>query len=224
MKHYRGYQKYKNQNGSVVTIGNFDGVHSGHRKIIQNLITISNEKQLDSVVYTFRPHPQIALRPQANVSLLSTYDEKVEMMAEFQLDAVIEEPFTREFSSFSPKEFFEKVLLDQLHCRYLIVGYDFGFGKDRSGSMEILKDFCLSESVQLEVISPYQISGQTVSSTAIRNFLNQGSARERKSFVRLFFFLSGTCDQRRSKRTAVGISNSESFCSRREDGSSLWCL
>src|SRR5689334_15575615 len=109
----------------VVTIGNFDGVHLGHKKIIELAVEKAHSRGGTAVAYTFRPHPQIALRPESSVPLLTTYDEKLELMAELGLDAIVEEPFSREFSTTQPEQFFNDILLRRLNAAEIVVGYDF---------------------------------------------------------------------------------------------------
>jgi riboflavin kinase/FMN adenylyltransferase len=158
----------------VVTIGNFDGVHLGHQKIIQLALEKAKERQGAAVAYTFRPHPQIALRPGVQVSLLSTYDEKIEQLGKLGLDFIIEEPFSREFSTIPPEQFFTDVLLRRLSAEVIVVGYDFAFGKERQGHLDALGQFCKNAGVDLVVVPPHRMGSEVVSSSRIRQHLLAG--------------------------------------------------
>ncbi len=156
----------------VVAIGNFDGVHLGHCKILKKLIEKS--KNGTSVVYTFRPHPFFVLRPESGLSLLTSYDERSKLIGALGVDVLIEEPFSREFSNHSADDFFNLFLLHQLSAQAIVVGYDFSFGKNRQGHLVALKKFCDEAHVELTVIPPFRVGAEVVSSTQIRNHLRAG--------------------------------------------------
>jgi riboflavin kinase/FMN adenylyltransferase len=160
--------------GTVLTIGNFDGVHLGHREILRLVCQKARERHGIAVAYTFRPHPQVALRPGANVQLLSTYDEKLELLQEAGLDLVIEEPFSREFSTVPPQQFFNDIVLRRLSAEAVVVGYDFAFGKERQGHLETLEAFCRDSGVELTVVPAHRVSGEVVSSSRIRQHFSSG--------------------------------------------------
>ena len=175
----------------VVTIGNFDGVHLGHQKIIQLAVEKARAKGGQSVAYTFRPHPQVALRPGSQVQLLTTYDEKLEILEKLGVDLVIEEPFSREFSTIEPEIFFNEVLLRKLSAENIVVGYDFAFGKERHGHLEALEHFCKSAGVELFVVQPQRIEGEVVSSSKIRQHLLSGEVDAAKRLMGRSFFYRG---------------------------------
>ena len=160
MKIVRGFQTLTQSiPHPVVTIGNFDGVHLGHQRIIELVIEKARARNGQSVAYTFRPHPQVALWPGSSLQLLSTYDEKLELLLGLGLDWVIEEPFSRKFSETEPAQFFTEILLKSLGAEVIIVGYDFAFGKGRHGHLASLENFCRSASVELIVVPPQRVSG-----------------------------------------------------------------
>lgn len=160
---------------TVVTIGNFDGVHLGHRRIIELTVKKAKERQGSAVIYTFRPHPQVALRPDTELQLLSTYDEKVELLSGLGLDLMIEEPFSREFSTTSPVQFFQDILVRRLNATEIVVGYDFAFGKGREGHLEALEELCKRDGVGLTVVPPQRVNQEVVSSSRIRQHLLSGN-------------------------------------------------
>jgi riboflavin kinase/FMN adenylyltransferase len=175
----------------VVTIGNFDGVHAGHRRIVELTLEKARARGGAAVAYTFRPHPQVALRPEANVPLLSTYDEKLELLQAAGLDVVIEEPFSREFSTTSAEEFFTDVLLRRIGAEAVVIGYDFAFGKGRQGHLEALSAFCKQTGVELTVVPPLRVDGEIVSSSRIRQHLGAGEVDVAAHLLGREFFYRG---------------------------------
>ncbi len=175
MEVIRGYhQLSRTLKNAVVTIGNFDGVHLGHRKIIELTLKKARERGGIAIAYTFRPHPQVALRPDTDLQLLSTYDEKIELLQNSGLDLVIEEPFSREFSTTSPQQFFQDVLIRRLNAVEIVVGYDFAFGKGREGHLEAMEAFCKQDAIGLTIVPPLRTEGEVISSSRIRQHLLTG--------------------------------------------------
>ncbi|CAM6055005.1 unnamed protein product [Sphagnum tenellum] len=138
----------------VVTIGNFDGVHLGHKAIIQLAAERARARSGELVAYTFRPHPQVLLHSKGPIQLLVTYDEKVDLLSQLGVDVLIEEPFTLEFSKTEPEVFFNEVLLGKLKAEEIVVGYDFAFGRKRHGHLDALEQFCRQSNVELRVVEP----------------------------------------------------------------------
>jgi riboflavin kinase/FMN adenylyltransferase len=175
----------------VLTIGNFDGLHLGHQKIIELVLENSRRRKGTAVVYTFRPHPQVALRSAAQLPRLLTYDEKLQLLEKVGLDVAIEEPFTREFSNREPSQFFYEVLLKRLHSELIIVGHDFAFGNGRHGHLEALDRLCKASGVELIVVPPQRILGEVVSSSRIRQCLLQGQVDLAEKLLGRPFFYRG---------------------------------
>jgi riboflavin kinase/FMN adenylyltransferase len=158
MKVYKGIAALeKVPNGSVVTIGNFDGVHRGHREILRRAAERSRQLQLPAIAITFRPHPHIALHPVGDAHLLNSYEEKLELLSDLGLDMVVEEPFSREFSNTSPQDFFQHYLVDKLKVKTLILGYDFSFGKERAGSLDVMQELTVGH------VSTFRVENPTIS-------------------------------------------------------------
>ncbi len=158
----------------VVTIGNFDGVHRGHQRIIQVALEKAKGRKGHCIAYTFRPHPQVALRPASQVQLLSTYEERAELLGKLGIDIVIEEPFSREFSVTEPAQFFTDILLRKLSAEAIVVGYDFAFGRERHGHLDVLREFCQGAGVELTVVPAQRVESEVVSSSRIRQHLLSG--------------------------------------------------
>lgn len=173
---------------AAVTIGNFDGVHLGHRDIIRQVVERARRDGLTSIIYTFRPHPNHALRPNDGIQLITTYDEKLEILSSLGVDVVIEEPFSREFSTNTPENFFQEVLLKKLATQVLYVGYDFGFGRGRSGSLKTLEELCHSSGLELNIAKPLKTEGVICSSSHIREFLKNGDVKAANQLLAHDFF------------------------------------
>jgi riboflavin kinase/FMN adenylyltransferase len=124
----------------IVTIGNFDGIHLGHRAILDTVVRRASDLDGEAVVYTFDPHPRKILRPEGGPSLLTTHDQKLELLEAAGVDVVIVEPFTREFSRTDPNDFIRTCLYERIRPVEVYVGYDFHFGRDREGSMRLLTE------------------------------------------------------------------------------------
>ena len=189
----------------VVTIGNFDGVHLGHRQIFEQVVHKAREGRGTSVAYTFRPHPQVALRPGSRLPMLSTYDERAELIGACGIDVLIEEPFSREVSTTSPQSFFTDVILRRLSAAEVIVGYDFAFGKGREGSLEVLWELCRSAGVTLTVVPPHKIGTEVVSSSRIRQHLLAGQVSDAARLLGRGFFYRGTVVRGSQRGRTIGF-------------------
>ena len=161
---------------SIVTVGNFDGVHLGHQHIIKLATKRAHsiEPQVSAVAYTFRPHPRVVLRPGEIVPLLTTYEERTDLFAQYGIDLAIEEPFTREFSETTAAHFFNEILIKRLSPSAIIVGHDFGFGANRAGHLKELEFLCARAGVELTIVPPQAVDGEPVSSSKIRALLLAG--------------------------------------------------
>jgi riboflavin kinase/FMN adenylyltransferase len=188
-----------------LTIGNFDGVHLGHQRIIGLAVEKARAKGGTAVAYTFRPHPQVALRPGAQVALLLTYDEKLEFLAAQGLDVTIEEPFSREFSTVEPQHFFTDAILRRLSAQAIVVGYDFAFGKERSGNLQALEAFCKNAGVELTVVPPQRSDTEVVSSSRIRQHLAAGEVDAASGLLGREFFYRGVVVRGEGRGRKIGF-------------------
>ncbi|WP_460220151.1 bifunctional riboflavin kinase/FAD synthetase [Psychroserpens sp. MEBiC05023] len=182
----------KFKNGSVITIGTFDGVHIGHQKIIERLVNTGKEKQLKSVVLTFFPHPRMVLQPDFKMELLHTIDERQSILSNFGLDELIIKEFTKDFANLSAHDYVNKVLVEELNVKHIIIGYDHHFGKNRTANIEDLKSFGSILDFTVEEISAQDIKNVAVSSTKIRQALLDGNIEKANSFLGYPYFLTGT--------------------------------
>ena len=180
------------QTPSVVTIGTFDGVHIGHQKIIKKLIKKAAKENLISVVLTFFPHPRMVLQQNPNIELLNTISERKEILSGLGLDFIYVKEFTKTFADLSARDFVKTILVDTLHAKYVIIGYDHQFGKDRSANIDDLKRFGAEFGFQVEEISAQDVEDVAVSSTKIRTALKSGDIKTANSFLGYNYYINGT--------------------------------
>lgn len=180
------------KNHSIVTIGTFDGVHIGHQKIINRVINLGKEKGLKSVVLTFFPHPRMVLQKDSKLKLLNTIEEREAILTKLGLDQMVTKTFTKDFANLSAEDFVKTVLVDALHAKYIIIGYDHKFGKNRSADIHDLKTFGKEFGFEVEEISAQDVEDVAVSSTKIRKAIQEGDIETATAFLGNPFFLTGT--------------------------------
>jgi len=178
-------------NGSVVTIGNFDGIHLGHQFLIKQVVESAQALKVPSVVCTFKPHPMELLRPDLPVHRLFDYNDQAEQMNLLGVDYLVEEKFTRDFSLMSAEEFLDLYINRYFKPQHIIVGYDFNFGKDRSGSFDFLEKYCQNRAIKLTKVEAVHKHGQIVSSTAIRKLLEHGDLDLAETFLDRKYYIRG---------------------------------
>ncbi len=192
MKLYKSIDLYTPVKGAVVTIGTFDGVHIGHKKILSRLRELADNDGSEVVLLTFFPHPRMVLYPDDHgVLLLNTLDEKIELLADCQVDHLIIHPFTRDFSRISSVNFVRDILIGKLGMKKLIIGYDHHFGRNREGSFEELKEMSSLYGYEVEEIPEQDIDEVAVSSTKIRKALLEGDLDTAMSYLGHDYTLSG---------------------------------
>lgn len=156
---------------AVVAIGNFDGVHLGHQEILNRAKKHAVSLGIPVVCFTFNPHPTLELKPQSNLKLLMTYEEKRNLLDRAGIDFCVEESFNAAFANTSAHDFFYEILKNRLHADVIVVGQDFAFGKKREGSISVLERYCAETGTVLEKVSPVLFKGLPVSSSRIRDAL-----------------------------------------------------
>jgi riboflavin kinase/FMN adenylyltransferase len=163
---------------AVVTIGNFDGIHLGHREIFRRVVKRSREIGGSSVVYTFVPHPLKVLAPDHAPALISTYAEKERLIEASCIDVLICAPFTRELADLPAHRFVREVLVDKVGVSHLVVGYDYLFGKDRAGDIQLLRRMGEYLGFAVEVLEPIAAGEEVYSSTRVREMIRLGQVSE----------------------------------------------
>jgi riboflavin kinase/FMN adenylyltransferase len=161
-------------NGAVVTIGNFDGVHAGHRQLLRRVLELSREHHLKSAVLTFDPHPTRIVAPERAPKLLTTIDERVALIREQGVEEVVVLPFTAEVAKLTPEEFVEQIVVGRLQTRIVMVGDNFRFGHKQSGDINVLTRLGERFGFQTHIVSAVRRRGRIVSSSEIRRLIEAG--------------------------------------------------
>ncbi len=184
--------RYRPESPTLLTLGVFDGVHRGHLYLIDTLRAHARTRGLLPGIVTFTPHPMEVLHPCLRLPLLTSLEERLQLLKEKAETALIAPlTFTRELSEYSPDEFVQ-VLLEHLNMAGLVLGPDFGMGKDRAGTVRTLERLGSDRGFSVEVVPPYRIGGEIVSSTAIREALSQGDLKKAACMLGRRFSVSGT--------------------------------
>ena len=167
--------------GSVVTVGTFDGVHRGHRAVLDEIIARARAGNRRSVLVTFHPHPLRIVRPAHAPALLTTPDEKKEILAESGLDYAVFVRFTPTLAGYAPRRFVEEILLPRTHLAELVIGYDHGFGRGRSGDVETLRALGAEHGFRVDVVPPVSHGERAISSSGIRKLVQAGRMDEARA-------------------------------------------
>ncbi|MDO1450917.1 bifunctional riboflavin kinase/FAD synthetase [Rhodocytophaga aerolata] len=192
MKVHQGLDHFTKLPFAVVTSGTFDGVHVGHQKILARLREVARLHQGETVVITYWPHPRLIVSTDsADLKLLSTIDEKIELLDKHQIDHLVIIPFTKEFSQLSSKEFITQILVEKIGTQKLVIGYDHRFGKNREGSFEHLIQNASTYGFEVEEIPRQDIDDVGVSSTRIRHALMEGNIHIANEYLGSPYTLSG---------------------------------
>lgn len=191
MKVTYGLNNFKTISCAVATTGTFDGVHLGHRKILNQLVAKAKKVGGESVLLTFSPHPRIVLQPDIELELLSSENEKISLLEKTGIDHLIIHPFTREFSRTQSLDFVREFLVNKIGVKHLVIGYDHHFGRNREGSFDHLKEFGPIYGFEVEEIAAFDIDQVNVSSTKIRNALAEGNVELANMYLGAPYSISG---------------------------------
>ena len=187
---------FPNDVETAVTIGTFDGVHTGHKKIFEELIKTARESKRKSVVFTFEPHPRKVLsNNNSSLDLITITEEKIELFKLLSLDFLVIQKFSKNFSKIDPLDFVRDYLIDKLNLKYLIVGYDHQFGKNRNGTFDSLQQYSKLLGFSLKKIDVYEKSEIIVSSTKIRSLIASGKIEMANKLLGYNYFFSGIVTQ-----------------------------
>ncbi len=177
---------------SVVTLGMFDGVHLGHQALLRSCRTHADRLGLPAVALTYEPHPVKILHPEVPLQLLTTLPEKLQLLAEWGMDATVVANFTPEFARLTPGDFISNVLCHAFHPAQVVAGYRTTFGRGRAGSAEVLQQLGNECRFAVEIIQPVEVSTGAISSTAIRSFLAAGQVESAAEMLGHHYILRGT--------------------------------
>lgn len=176
----------------VLTVGNFDGLHVGHRAIMRTVIARAQALDGEAVVYTFDPHPRKILQPERAPGLLTTVEQKLEILEELGVDVVVAEPFDSEFASIAPERFVRQHVHSRIRPVEVYVGYDFHFGKDREGSMKLLTELGPHLGFSVTIIPEVTLEDRDVNSTRIRALLAEGEVEIAQRLLDRAYTVRGT--------------------------------
>lgn len=192
-----------------VALGNFDGVHLGHREILTRTVRTAHEKGREAIVYTFDPHPRVVLNKAPEIPKITTDKEKAELLEELGIDVVIVAEFTKEFASQSPSAFVENILVEELGVRHLFIGQDYRFGKGRAGNPQTLQDMGPQYGFTVHVVPPVMVGNVRVSSSLIRELLMKGKISEANKLLGREFVIEGRVihGHRRGKQIGFPTAN-----------------
>lgn len=177
---------------AVVTIGTFDGVHSGHRHILEQLKQEAARIGGETVIITFHPHPRKVIAHGQPVKLINTIEEKIELLDKNGIDNLVVVPFTESFAQQIPEAYIEKFLVEKFHPHTVIIGYDHRFGKDRKGDYKLLEEYSARLGFDLMEIPAHVINNNTVSSTRIREAISKDDIDTANTLLGYDFFFEGT--------------------------------
>ncbi len=191
--------------GTCVSVGTFDGLHIGHRLILQTLVQTAQAKGLKSLVLTFDPHPRKVLFPEKDLNLILSPEEKIEMFAATGVDYLVIHPFTKAFAAVSSSDFMDNLMVRQLGMRHLVSGFNNHFGCDRMGDVEVLKQYGRSFGFEVSRLDAAMLNGISASSTFVRNALLDGDVSAASAVLGYSYYISGTVVHGRHIGTKIGF-------------------
>lgn len=191
MKVYRNLDTLPPFINAVITIGTFDGVHLGHQKIIEQVLTESEASGGESVLITFNPHPRKIVQPEKSLMQLTTMDERIELLKQQGINNMVIVPFTKEFSQQTALQYIQHFLVEKFHPAKIIIGYDHKFGNNREGDFRLLEEYADEFSYSVKEIDEELIQDAIISSTKIREALLNGNVQLAQSYLGYDYFFKG---------------------------------
>lgn len=203
MSIYFDYNKIPKKTGTVITLGNFDGFHLGHQRIVHHTVANARQMGLHSVVITFWPHPRQLF--SGDLAVLTPMERKVNLLKEAGVDIVLVQPFTKDFAATDPGLFLRDVLFHSLNCQHIVVGYDYAFGKGGAGNTMFLEHEAAKAGIGSEVIQPVTHKQEIISSTAIRRYLSQGNVEMAARFMDRLYSVRGRVETGAGRGVKLGF-------------------
>jgi riboflavin kinase/FMN adenylyltransferase len=204
LKLFHSIQAYPTAQPTIVTIGTFDGVHLGHKKIIDLIIASAKELNCESLVLTFFPHPRAVLQEGIEMKQLTTLDEKIALLENLGIDHLVIHAFDKEFSRLTAEEFVKKVLVDTFNVKKIIIGHDHRFGRNRTATIDDLIAYGANYGFEVAQISAEEINEVTISSTKIRTALEEGNICLANEYLGYEYSLSGTVSKGKQLGRTIG--------------------
>ncbi len=193
MEIYRDLSVIEHNLNAVVTVGMFDGVHLGHQALIDKVQKKASQIKGLSTIITFSPHPRLILYPEQtqNIRLITTDEEKITVMENLGIDRLIILNFTNAFAQLSAREFIEKILVEKIGFKVIIIGHDHHFGKSRTGDVKLLKELAIQHNFEIELADVVRIDNEVVSSTSLRQLIRSGNFSRVRQFLGRNYALKG---------------------------------
>ena len=191
MKRFNNINEFNCKKSTIITIGTFDGVHLGHQKILKKLNVEAENNGLESSVLTFFPHPRTVLNPDSSLKLINTIEERISLFKKSKIDNLIVHPFTKEFSELDSEDYVKNILVDQLKAKIVLIGYDHKFGKNRTADINNLKEYGIKYNFEVIEIKAEEINDIAISSTKIRNSIEEGDIQLSNSYLGYEFSFFG---------------------------------
>ncbi|WP_456313400.1 bifunctional riboflavin kinase/FAD synthetase [Pseudomonas shirazensis] len=191
MKLFHSINDFRSTKKTILTLGTFDGVHIGHKKILERITQNTENGKYESLVLTFFPHPRMVLQEKSEIKLLNTISEKSKLLEETGIENLVIHPFNESFSRLTAEEFVHSILVDQFHIQKIIIGHDHRFGRNRTANIDDLIAFGKEYGFEVEQISAQEIQDVSVSSTKIRKALDEGNIALANEYLGYSYFLSG---------------------------------
>ncbi len=205
MKEHENACTFINDTKCALTIGTFDGVHIGHREIIERLTETAKANGLDSVILTFFPHPRMVLQKDVDIKLINTMEERSQILKRTGLNHLVIHPFSESFSQLSADDYVKQLLVKYLKAKKVIIGYDHRFGKGRTANITDLIKFGEEFDFEVEEINKQEIEDVAVSSTKIRRALEDGEIEKANTYLGYNFMLTGKVEKGRQLGRTLGF-------------------
>ena len=204
MKLFHSIQSFSSNKPTIVTIGTFDGVHLGHKKILQQIIENATAQNCESLVLTFFPHPRMVLHEGTDMKQLNTLDEKISLLEDLGIDNLVIHPFNKEFSRLTAEEFVKTVLVDTFKLKKIVIGYDHRFGRNRTANINDLVEFGQQFGFEVEQISAEEINEVSISSTKIRKALEEGNITLANDYLGYHYCMTGKVSKGKQLGRTIG--------------------
>ncbi|HKO78345.1 MAG TPA: bifunctional riboflavin kinase/FAD synthetase [Flavobacterium sp.] len=195
----------ENAKKTILTLGTFDGVHFGHKKILEKVTQNTENEKYESLVLTFFPHPRMVLQEDSDIKLLNTIDEKIELLDRIGIQNLVIHPFDESFSRLAAEEFVKNILVDQFHIHKIIIGHDHRFGRNRTANIDDLKAFGEQYGFEVEEITAQEIKEVSVSSTKIRQALIEGNVALANEYLGYDYSLTGIITKGKQLGRTIGF-------------------
>lgn len=207
MNIYRSVDEIPHDPTTILTVGTFDGVHLGHRKILRRLVSIGKKEKMRSLLITMHPHPQIVLarKDRPPLKLLTTIDERMQLMEDFGIPNALILPFSKEFATTQPRDFIKDLLLNKIGMKKILIGYDHVFGKNREGDIDLLLRMAPMSGFGVERIQALSEDHKIVSSTIIRNLIKEGKVEEASHYLGYEYFATGKVVEGDKRGKTIGF-------------------